>query len=71
MPPFLFMRGNPEVFPRTAREPYAVPRCAPSLLSFRYIVWTCLSSHSSRRLGGGEDKVAAGVNPAAKAMLIS
>jgi hypothetical protein len=31
--------------------------------------WDCLSSHHRRRLADEEDKVAAGMNPAAKATL--
>ncbi len=38
-----------------------------ALLPFRYAVRTFLSSHSKRRLGVEQDKVAAGMNPAAKA----
>ena len=57
------------------REPIGVPgggptkvgRFATGLVSFRYTVWTCLSSHSERRLGGVKNIVAAGINPAARA----
>ena len=60
------------------REPKGVPgggptkvgRFATGLLSFRYTVWTCLIGNSQQCLGGLEDKVAAGVNPAAKATLV-
>ena len=55
------MRGNPYGSLSSAG------RFATGLLSFRYTVWTCLSSHSERRLGGVKDIVAAGMNPAAKA----
>src|SRR6267378_4857138 len=55
------MRGNPSGSLSSAG------RFATGLLSFRYTVWTCLIGHSQPCLGGLEDKVAAGVNPAANA----
>src|SRR5205807_9892231 len=57
---------EPRWFPLIARA--ASPQ---ALLSFRYTVGTCLSSHSMRRLGDPRDKVAAGMNPAAKAALVN
>ena len=44
-------------------------RFTTGLLPFRYTVWTFLSCYSWPRLGGLIDKVAAGMNPAAKVTL--
>src|SRR2546428_283360 len=57
------MRENPDGFPSSAG------RFATGLLPFPYTVGTCPSCHSRRCLGDGGNKVAAGINPAAKATL--
>jgi hypothetical protein len=55
------MRGNPDGFLSSPG------RFATGLLSFRYTVGTFCNEFHMRRLADDEDKVAAGVNPAARA----
>ena len=59
------MRGNPDGSLSSAG------RFATGLLSFRYTVWTLSKQSLEGTLGRPERQVAAGMNPAAKAMQVS